>query len=108
MKDIEIAMLALMAFTLILTYFMVRMSARNQVKASGAKHDKPTTTAKKKHFKAGGGYISGIYHCEDCNVAGHICTLGAGPCHKCGKKMHRHEARWDNFSGKWVFRKDEH
>ena len=69
-------------------------------------HRAPTQSVKKKVDKMKGGFIGGVYHCEPCGVAGHLFTLGAGPCSKCGKKMHMHEAKWAKVRKRWIFRKE--
>jgi len=68
-------------------------------------HVPPSQSVPKRAKKVGGGYVEGVYHCEPCNVAGHIFTLGPGACKLCGEKMHLHVAKWSATRKLWIFRK---
>ena len=71
-------------------------------------HRAPTPSVKMKAKRVGWGYIEGVYHCEECAFAGHYFTTGAGPCHICNKKIHRHVAKWSKVKKKWIFKGDDH
>lgn len=71
-------------------------------------HHLPPSPSVHKAEKVGKGYIKGIYHCENCNFAGHFFTTGTGPCHYCLKKMHKHTAKWSKIRKIWIFKEDKH